>query len=554
MNNVEPASNFIRSLVAEAVRQNALPQGHIVTRFPPEPNGFLHIGHAKSICLNFGLARDFAGVCHLRFDDTNPTKEDVSYADSIIETVRWLGFDFGSHLYYASDYFTQCYEYAVHLIKAGLAYVDTQTPEQIRLGRGTLVSPGTNSPDRDLPWDRHLNLFECMKSGEFSDGLMVLRLRIDMESPNMNLRDPVIYRIRHQAHWRTGEAWCIYPMYDYAHAISDALEHITHSICTLEFEDHRPLYDWVVTHVPVPSRPHQYEFSRLNLSHTLMSKRKLLELVESGVVEGWDDPRMPTLAGLRRRGYTPAAIRLFCDRIGVSKADGVINVSVLEDCLREDLNAQAQRRVAILDPLLLVIDNFDEQRVEWCVVPNHPQKPELGTRLLGLTKYLWIEREDFREEATKGFFRLIVGGMVRLRYGYVVRCTHLERDNSGQIVSVHVVYDPATKSGTPGADQVKVKGNIHWLSRSQAHAGRVHRYDHLFTDPNPAALVDYRTALNPQSKAVQSPCFFEAALGAAKPLDVFQFERMGYFVTEKIEPDDWVFGLSVALKETTKRV
>lgn len=535
--------------MAEAVSQNVLPKGHIITRFPPEPNGFLHIGHAKSICLNFGLARDFAGVCHLRFDDTNPTKEDVSYVDSIIETVSWLGFDWGKHLYYASDYFPQCYEYAVHLIKAGLAYVDTQTPEQIRLGRGTLVSPGQNSPDRDLQLDRHLDLFERMKSGEFSDGLMVLRLKIDMGSPNMNLRDPVIYRIRHETHWRTADRWCIYPMYDYAHAISDALEHITHSICTLEFEDHRPLYDWVVTHVPVPSRPHQYEFSRLNLSHTLMSKRKLLELVESGVVEGWDDPRMPTLAGLRRRGYTPTAIRLFCERIGVSKADGVINVSVLEGCLREDLNAQALRRVAILDPLLLVIDNFDEQMVEWCTAPNHPQKPELGTRLLGLTKYLWIEREDFREEATKGFFRLIVGGMVRLRYGYVVRCTHVERDQSGQIICVHVTYDPATKSGTLGADQVKVKGNIHWLSRSHAHAGRVNRYHHLFTDPNPAALVDYRVALNPQSKVVQSPCFFEPALGEAKPLEVFQFERMGYFVTEKIESDEWVFGLSVALKE-----
>ena len=452
-----PAANFVRNIVAEDLRANTY-QGRVATRFPPEPNGYLHIGHAKSICLNFGIARDFGGVCHMRFDDTNPTKEDTEYVESILEAVKWLGFGWGEHLYYASDHFEKCYQYAEFLIGAGKAYVDGLTAEEIRAHRGTLTEAGRPSPWRDRPVEENLDLFRRMRAGEFPDGTYVLRAKIDMASPNINLRDPALYRIRHYPHWRTGDTWCIYPMYDYAHAISDAQEHITHSICTLEFEDHRPLYDWVVETCPVPYRPHQYEFARLNLTYTLMSKRKLLELVQERHVDGWDDPRMPTIVGLRRRGYTPASLRLFCERIGVSKADSLIDVSVLEDCLRDDLNEQAHRVVAVIDPVRLVIENFPLDAVEICHAPNHPQKPDWGRREVPFTRELWIDRDDFMVEPVKGFFRLAPGALVRLRYAYVVKCTGFSTDENGRVTEIRAEYLPDSRSGTPGSDTYKVKG------------------------------------------------------------------------------------------------
>ena len=524
-----PATNFIRNIVSEDLASGKT-GGRIATRFPPEPNGYLHIGHAKSICLNFGIARDFGGVCHMRFDDTNPAKEDTEYADSILDTVRWLGFDWGSHLYYASDYFERCYQYAEGLIKAGKAYVDGLSAEEIRAYRGNLTEAGKNSPWRDRPAEESLDLFRRMRAGEFGDGAYVLRLKIDMASPNLNLRDPAIYRIRHVPHWRTGTAWCIYPMYDYAHAISDAEERITHSICTLEFEDHRPLYDWVVGNTPVPGQPHQYEFARLNLTYTVMSKRKLLELVEERHVSGWDDPRMPTLVGLRRRGYTPESIRLFCDRIGVSKADSLIDVSVLEDCLRTDLNERAIRRIAVLDPVRLVIENYPEGQVEQCEVPNHPQKSEWGSRAIPFSRELVIEREDFMAEPVKGFFRLSPGAEVRLRYAYVVKCTGFTTDpHTGAVTEVRCTYHPDSRSGTPGADTYKVKGNIHWLSLAHSSEAEVRLYDRLFSDPNPGGAEDYRPLLNPHSVQLRPDCRIETALAQARDGEKFQFERNGYF-------------------------
>ncbi|MHB8352880.1 MAG: glutamine--tRNA ligase/YqeY domain fusion protein [Burkholderiales bacterium] len=549
--NSAPSTNFIRNIVSEDLASGKA-QGRIATRFPPEPNGYLHIGHAKSICLNFGIARDFGGVCHMRFDDTNPTREDTEYVDSILDTVRWLGFDWGPHLYYASDYFDRCYAYAERLIEAGKAYVDSLSAEEIRGHRGNLTEPGKNSPWRDRPAAENLDLFRRMRAGEFADGQHVLRLKIDMASPNLNLRDPAIYRIRHFPHWRTGNTWCIYPMYDYAHALSDAEEHITHSICTLEFEDHRPLYDWVVENTPVPSRPHQYEFARLNLTYTLMSKRKLLELVEEGHVSGWDDPRMPTLVGLRRRGYTPESIRLFCDRIGVSKSDSLIDVSVLEDCLRTDLNERAPRRVAVLDPVRLIIDNYPEGQVEQCDVPNHPQKPEWGKRTMPFSRELVIERDDFMVSPVKGFFRMTPGADVRLRYAYVVKCTGVVTDpDSGAITEIHCEYYPATRSGTPGADAHKVKGNIHWLAREHSQETEVRLYDRLFREANPAGAEDYRTLLNPASIEIRSHCRVEPALMAALPGERFQFERNGYFVVDDRDaaPGRPVFNRAVTLRE-----
>ncbi|MBL8500280.1 MAG: glutamine--tRNA ligase/YqeY domain fusion protein, partial [Nitrosomonas sp.] len=467
-------ANFIRNIIDEDNRTGKW-NGRVETRFPPEPNGYLHIGHAKSICLNFGIAHDYGGVCHLRFDDTNPEKEAQEYVDSICDSVSWLGFDWGQHLYYSSDYFDQLYEFAEYLITQDKAYVESLSAEEIREYRGTLVHPGKNSPYRDRPAAESLDLFHRMKAGEFPDGQYVLRAKIDMASPNINMRDPVIYRIRHVHHQRTGNQWCIYPMYDYTHCISDALERITHSLCTLEFEDHRPLYDWVLDQLAdkVPCHPQQIEFARLNLTYTVMSKRKLIELVESKLVDGWDDPRLSTLAGVRRRGFTPRAIRLFAERIGISKADSWIDMSILEDCLREDLNEHAPRRVAVLKPLKLIIDNYPEDQQEDCFAPDHPQKPEWGKRTIPFSKVLYIERDDFMEVPAKGYFRLSPGAEVRLRYAFIVKCVHVDKNAQGDIEAIHCTYDPDTKSGTPGADSRKVKGNIHWLSVKHAQVAEV---------------------------------------------------------------------------------
>lgn len=546
-------SNFIRSIIEEDNRTGKW-GGRVETRFPPEPNGYLHIGHAKSICLNFGLALEYNGVCHLRFDDTNPEKEAQEYVDAIMESVRWLGFDWKEHLYHASDYFDQLYAFAEYLITQEKAYVDSQTADEIRTMRGTLTEAGQNSPYRDRSVAENLDLFRRMRAGEFPDGTHVLRAKIDMTSPNMNMRDPVLYRIRHIAHQRTGDKWCIYPMYDYTHCISDALERITHSLCTLEFEDHRPLYDWVLDQLveKVPCHPQQIEFARLNLTYSVMSKRKMIELVENKLVDGWDDPRMATLAGLRRRGYTPASIRLFAERIGVSKADSWIDMTVLEDCLREDLNEEAQRRIAVLDPVRLIIDNFPEDHVEICYAPNHPKKPELGTRELQLTKQLYIDRDDFMETPTKGFFRLAPGKEVRLRYGFIVQCTHIVKDEQGNIQEIHCTYDPETKSGTAGAQTRKVRGNIHWLSADHVKTVEVRLYDRLFTDSHPdLGGKDFKTALNPYSKQVIQG-YVEPALLEAKPEEHFQFERHGYFTADRndTKPGKPVFNRSVSLRNT----
>jgi glutaminyl-tRNA synthetase len=585
-----PASNFLRQIIAED-RRSGTYAGKVVTRFPPEPNGYLHIGHAKSICLNFGLAAENRGTCHLRFDDTNPVKEEVEYEDSIKDAVRWLGYDWGPHLYHASDYFDRLYEFARHFIKAGLAYVDSSTAEELRQLRGTLTEAGQASPYRNRSVEENLDLFRRMKEGEFPDGAHVLRLKIDLASPNINLRDPAIYRIRHTAHHRTGDKWCVYPLYDYTHCISDALERITHSVCTLEFQDHRPLYDWVIERLAEAGLlqrplPHQYEFARLNLTYTVMSKRKLVELVEGGHVDGWDDPRMPTIVGLRRRGYTPEAIRLFAERIGVSKADQWIDPSVLEDCLREDLNERAERRIAVLDPVKLVIDNYPGDREEECFAPNHPLKVELGHRSLSFGRELLIEREDFEEHPPKGYFRLAPGAEVRLRYAYIVKCTSAERDANGRVTVVHCTYDPETKSGTAGADARKVRGNIHWLSAHEAAACEIRLYDKLFNVPQPGRLPavaaasseahggshhshvvldddaafdepterNYLDDLNRDSKRVIT-AYVEPALTRAAGEDRFQFERHGYFVADAKDhsPGHPVFNRTVTLRDSWVR-
>lgn len=550
-------SNFIRSIIDEDNRSGKWNQ-RVETRFPPEPNGYLHIGHAKSICLNFGIAHDYNGVCHLRFDDTNPEKEAQEYVDSICENLSWLGFNWEQYLHYSSDYFGQLYAFAEYLITQGKAYVESLTADEIREQRGTLTSPGQNSPYRDRPTDESMDLFRRMKAGEFPDGKYVLRAKIDMASPNMNMRDPVIYRIRHIHHQRTGNQWCIYPMYDYTHCISDALEEITHSLCTLEFEDHRPLYDWVLGQLEgkVPCHPQQIEFARLNLTYTVMSKRKLIELVEDGLVDGWDDPRLSTLAGVRRRGYTPKSIRQFIERIGVSKADSWIDVSVLEDCLREDLNESAPRRIAILRPLKLVIDNYPEDQEEDCFAPNHPKNPDWGKRVVPLSKTLYIERDDFMEEPTKGYFRLSPGAEVRLRYGYIVKCVAVDKNASGEIEAIHCTYDPETKSGTEGATKRKVKGNIHWLSSTHAKPAEVRLYDRLFADPYPdTGDKDYKTLLNPESKEIIT-AYLEPSLCDAEPEQSFQFERNGYFIVDRIDskPSKPVFNRAVTLRDSWGKV
>jgi glutaminyl-tRNA synthetase len=531
----------------------------IRTRFPPEPNGYLHIGHAKSIFLNFGLARDYGGICHLRFDDTNPEKESQEYVDSISDAVQWLGFGWQNitekNLYFASDYFDEMFRAAVSLIENGLAYVDAQSADEMRINRGTLTEAGKDSPFRNHSVAENINLFNEMRDGKHADGSMVLRAKIDMASPNINMRDPAIYRIRRAHHHNTGDKWCIYPMYTFAHPIEDALETVTHSICTLEFEDQRPFYDWLLDNLakagliatPVPK---QYEFARLNLTYVVLSKRKLIDLVEQKHVSGWDDPRLPTLAGARRRGYVAEGFKLFTDRIGVSKADSWIDYSTLEDCMREVLNESAPRRIAVLDPIKLVITNYEDGKVEDCFAPNHPQKPELGKRTVPLTKELWIEREDFMETPSKGFFRLMPDGLVRLRYGYVVKCTGFEKDAAGNITKVLCEYLPDTKSGTPGADAIKVKGNIHWVSAQHAYECEVRLYDRLFSEAHPGeGDADYLTQLNPNS-ASKITAQLEPSLKDAKPEDRFQFERHGYFVADK---KDSVAGKPVFNRTVTLR-
>uniref|UniRef100_E6QTK5 glutamine--tRNA ligase n=1 Tax=mine drainage metagenome TaxID=410659 RepID=E6QTK5_9ZZZZ len=545
-------ANFIRHMIDEDVSQNKW-GGRFATRFPPEPNGYLHYGHAKSICLNFGLARDYGGQCHMRFDDTNPEKEEQEYVDAILDAVHWLGFDWGAHQFFASDYFDRLYALAEFLIQQGMAYVDSQTAEAMREHRGTHLIPGQNSPFRERSVADNLDLFRRMKAGEFPDGAHVLRAKIDMASPNFNLRDPVLYRIRHAEHHRTGNLWCIYPLYDYTHCISDALERITHSICTLEFEDHRPLYDWVLDQLApqLGWHPQQIEFARLNLTYVVLSKRKLIQLVESQAVDSWDDPRLPTLVGARRRGFTAAGFRLFTDRIGVSKADSWIDMSVLEECMREDLNLNAERRIAVLNPIRLILDNYPENLQEDCFAPNHPLKPELGKRAIPLSKELWIEREDYMETPSKGFFRLYPGNRVRLRYAYVIECTRADYDANGQLLTVHAEYLPDTKSGTAGSDSVKVKGNIHWLPVKNVEACEVRLYDRLFSVPHPGTEQDFMLDINPDSKQIIQ-AWIEPALTDAQAEERFQFERHGYFVADRIDSQVGkpVFNRTVGLKDT----
>jgi glutaminyl-tRNA synthetase len=584
------ASNFLRATVADDNRSNKY-GGRVVTRFPPEPNGYLHYGHAKSIILNFGLAAENNGTCHLRFDDTNPLKEDVEFEDTIADTVKWLGYDWGGHRYHASDYYDVLYRFAEWFVAQGLAYVDSQSAEEMRRTRGTLTQPGRDSPYRERGIAENMDLFRRMRAGEFPDGAHILRLKIDMGSANVNMRDPAIYRIRHASHHRTGDTWCIYPLYDYTHAISDALERITHSICTLEFQDHRPLYDWVIEKLADGGQlerplPQQYEFARLNLTYVVLSKRRLVELVEGHHVDGWDDPRMPTLVGARRRGFTAEGFRLLAERIGVSKTDSWIDMRVLEDCMRDDLNVRAPRRIAVLDPVKLVIDNFPPDHSEDCFAPNHPQQPELGKRALPLSRELWIDRDDYTETPPKGYFRLAPGAEVRLRYGYIVKCIGAEKDAAGNVTVVHCTYDPETRSGTPGADARKVKGNIHWLSVEHAIPAEVRLYDRLFHVPFPGAKNpwgvradvavpeipapahhavvagddddaveiaerDYRDDLNPDSKRVIT-AFVEPALGAAAREERVQFERHGYFVADMMDhaPGKPVFNRAVTLRDS----
>ena len=522
-----PGPNFIRQIVAADVAAGKH-GGRVQTRFPPEPNGYLHIGHAKAICINFGIAEEFGGQCFLRFDDTNPSKEDVEYVEAIERDVRWLGFEWGEKLRHASDYFDRLYEFALMLIDAGKAYVDSQSAEEIRARRGTLTEPGQESPYRDRSVAENLRLFEAMRAGALEDGACVLRAKIDMASPNINLRDPTLYRVRKVAHQRTGDRWCIYPMYDFAHTLSDALEGTTHSLCSLEFEDHRPLYDWFLAELPVPHRPQQIEFSRFNLMFTVMSKRKLKQLVDEGHVDGWDDPRMPTLAAFRRRGYTPGAIREFMARVGVTKKENVIELGALESCIREDLNESAPRRFAVLAPLKIVIENYPEDGEEWVEAANHPNKPELGARKVPFSRELYIERDDFMEDPPGKFHRLKPGGEVRLRYAYIVKCERVVKNDAGEVVELGCSYDPATRSGSGPASERKVKGTIHWVSARHCARGEVRLYDRLFKVPHPGR-AELTAELNPGSLEVVGQAALEPALATAEPEGRFQFERIGYF-------------------------
>ena len=538
--------NFITQIIDEDLASGKHKSVH--TRFPPEPNGYLHIGHAKSICLNFGLAKEYNGLCNLRFDDTNPVKEDVEYVDSIKADVEWLGFKWEGEPRYASDYFDALYGYAIELIEKGLAYVDELSPDQMREYRGTLTEPGKNSPYRDRSVEENLALFERMKNGEFAEGTLSLRAKIDMASPFMVMRDPVLYRIKFASHHQTGDKWCIYPMYDFTHCISDAIERITHSLCTLEFQDNRRLYDWVLENISIERPlPHQYEFSRLNLEGTLTSKRKLLKLVNEGIVDGWNDPRMPTISGLRRRGYTPASLREFCRRIGVTKQDNVVEYSALEACIREDLNENAPRAMAVIDPVRVVIENFEGE--ETLTAPNHPNRPELGERQLPFTKELYIDRADFREEANKQYKRLVLGKEVRLRNAYVIKAERVEKDANGEITTIFCTYDPETLGKNP-ADGRKVKGVIHWVSAVHNHPAEFRLYERLFTVPNPGAAEDIESVLNPTSLVVKHG-FVEQSLANAEPEKGYQFEREGYFCADNKDsrPEHLVFNLTVSLKE-----
>ncbi len=546
-----PAPNFIYPIIDADVKANKN-AGRVITRFPPEPNGYLHIGHAKSICLNFGIARDYGGVCNLRFDDTNPSKEELEYVESIKADVRWLGFDWGERLFFASDYFEELYNYALRLIQDDKAYVCDLSADDVRLYRGTLTEPGRNSPYRTRPVAENLDLFQRMRAGEFPDGARTLRAKIDMASPNLNMRDPVLYRIKHESHHRTGDTWCIYPMYDYAHSPSDALEGITHSLCTMEYEDHRVLYDWVLDQLPVPCHPRQIEFARLNLSYTVMSKRKLLQLVNEGQVAGWDDPRMPTLAGMRRRGFTPEAIRNFCERIGVGKRENLVDLALLEYCVREDLNRRAPRVMAVLRPLRVVIDNYPEGRVEELEAVNNPEDPGLGTRRVPFSRVLYIEREDFMEDPPKKFFRLAPGREVRLRYAYFIRCVDVVRDEAGEVVELRCVYDPATRGGY-APDGRQVKATLHWVSAAHAVPARVRLYDRLLTRPNPGEDKDedFKAYLNPKSLEILQKCQLEPSLAAAAAGSFYQFERQGYFCVDPKDsaPGALVFNRTVTLRD-----
>ena len=545
-------ADFIREIVAADVRSGR--HSTIVTRFPPEPNGYLHIGHAKSICLNFGVARDFGGRCHLRFDDTNPVKEEQEYIDAIERDIRWLGFDWGEHLYHASDYFEQLYDWAVHLIRNGDAYVDDLSADEIREHRGTLTEPGRNSPWRDRPVDENLDLFARMRAGEFPNGARVLRARIDMASPNINLRDPVLYRIVHAAHPRTGDAWSIYPTYDFAHGQSDAIEGVTHSICTLEFEAHRPLYDWLIEHLPVPSRPRQYEFARLNITYTVLSKRFLLRLVEEGRVRGWDDPRMPTISGLRRRGFPAEGIRDFAEMVGVTKSDSVIEYGLLEHAVRAVLNRTAPRRFGVLDPLKVVIENYPEGRAEDVEVPNNPEDPSAGTRPVPFGRELWIERDDFMEEPAPKFFRLAPGREVRLRAAYFITCQDVVKDAAGRVTELRCTYDPATRGGD-APDGRRPKATLHWVSVADAVPAEVRVYDHLYSRPDPGASDDLLADLNPDSETVLTGAFVEPSLADAEPGETVQFERLGYFAADPdSRPGQLVFNRTLTLKDTWAKV
>jgi glutaminyl-tRNA synthetase len=548
--------NFIKEIIEEDIKTGRY-GGRVHTRFPPEPNGFLHIGHAKSICLNFGLAQEYNGLCNLRMDDTNPSTEDEAYVKAIQEDVKWLGFDWGDRFYYASDYFDKLYEYAVELIKKGKAYVDSLSQEEIRQYRGTLTEPGKESPYRNRTVEENLELFERMKNGEFPEGSHVLRAKIDMAHPNLNMRDPVMYRIKYVSHYRTGNRWCIYPTYDFAHCISDSIEGITHSICTLEFEDHRPLYDWFLDELGI-YHPQQIEFARLNLTYTVLSKRYLSILVKEGYVSGWDDPRMPTIRGLRRRGYTPEAIKDFCERIGVARRNSLVDVALLEHCVREDLNKRAPRAMAVLRPLKLVIDNYPDDQVEELDAVNNPEDPSMGTRKVPFSKILYIERDDFRENPPKDYYRLAPGREVRLRYGYYVTCVDVVKDDKGDIVEIHCTYDPATRGGW-SPDGRKVKGTIHWVSARHAVPVEVRLYDHLFTREDMTNLdegEDFRKYINPNSLQVLYPCYVEPSLANAPPESRYQFERLGYFAVDPVDSrkDRLVFNRIVTLKDTWSKI
>jgi glutaminyl-tRNA synthetase len=546
-----PSSHFIKEIIQEDLKTNKW-GGRVHTRFPPEPNGYLHIGHAKSICLNFGTAAEFGGMCNLRFDDTNPSKEETEYVESIKQDVRWLGFDWEDRLYFASDYFEQMYKYAGQLIQQGQAYVCDLSADEITKFRGTLTEPGRESPYRNRSIEENLDLFKRMRAGEFPNGARVLRAKIDMASPNINMRDPIMYRILHETHHRTGDKWCIYPTYDWAHGLEDSIERITHSICTLEFEDHRPLYDWYLDQLGV-YHPQQIEFARLNLNYTVMSKRKLLRLVQEKFVSGWDDPRMPTLSGLRRRGYTPESIRTFAEKIGVAKRDSVVDIALLEHCLREDLNKRAPRAMAVLRPIKVILDNYPKDKVEELEAVNNPEDPNAGVRKVPFSRELYVEHDDFREEPPKGFFRLSPGREVRLRYAYIIKCESVVKDEkTGEIIELHCTYDPETKSGSSGADR-KVKATLHWVSANHAIEAEVRLYEHLFTRPDPDNVPegsDFTIYLNPKSLEVLKSCKLEPSLANAKPKDKYQFERLGYFCVDlDSTKEKLIFNRAVSLRD-----